>query len=110
MPFLIELPLLVCSSGICEEKYHSNLMNLMYIHGHSYEKIHPHLGEGLETEISRMMCECSPTDAEYLKFREIMMDIYVTSLHYMYLYGDENRKVFTKSYNSKLDNVVEMYN
>ena len=45
-----------------------------------------------------MMCELLPTNEVHSKFREIMMDIYVICLEYMFEYGTERKDVFDKKY------------
>ena len=95
-PFLVELPGVTCISGVCSEMY----VDEQYLWG--------------ETGTLRMMCECSPAEDDYVKFREIMMDVYVLCLQWMYEYGasDTGKHIFARPYictHEELDDARRMH-
>ena len=98
-PFNVELPGVTCISGVCKEM-HTTAINGQTIFS--------------ETGTLRMICECSTDNEDYVKFREIMIDVYVLCLQWMYEHGssDIGKRVFARPYictHEELDDARRMY-
>lgn len=85
-PLLIKLPSLRCVSGLQEEQYHTDKMNLT--------------GEtsGYFTGMYRAVCAIDPNNPTHLKLKAILMDAYRVCLEYMAKWGQRGKGAFCKSY------------